>query len=90
MPAHGIRWIQRCSSTLKAHSQLHEAVTLAQQRLLSRLEQQGLINPFKFTHELVWIPLKGFFENRGVQNLFGTRDAARLAFKDGFIQNGEA
>ena len=34
--------------------------------------------------------MKDFFENRGVQNLYGSRDATRLAFKEGLIQNGEA
>lgn len=90
MPPHDIRWIQRYNNFLKAFSQLHEAVNLAQQRPLSRLEQQGMIQAFEFTHELAWNTLKDFFENRGVQNLYGSRDATRLAFKEGLIQNGEA
>ena len=38
-----IRWIQRFNNFKKALSQLNEAVTLAQQRPLSKLEGQGLI-----------------------------------------------
>jgi hypothetical protein len=38
-----IRWIQRFDHFAKAFSQLKEAVALAKQRRLSRLEEQGLI-----------------------------------------------
>ena len=34
--------------------------------------------------------MKDFFENRGIQNLYGSKDASRLAFKEGLIHNGEA
>jgi len=85
-----IRWIQRFNHFTKALSQLQEAVSLAQERPLSKLEEQGLIQAFEFTHELAWNTLKDFLEERGVQNLYGSRDATREAFKTGLIENGEA
>ena len=85
-----IRWIQRFNHFLKAFSQLKEAVELAQQRPLSKLEEQGLIQAFEFTHELAWNSLKDFLESHGVQNLYGSKDATREAFKAGLIKNGEA
>jgi nucleotidyltransferase substrate binding protein (TIGR01987 family) len=85
-----IRWIQRYNHFIKALSQLREAVSLAQERRLSKLEEQGLIHAFEFTHELAWNTLKDFLEERGVQNLYGSRDATREAFKTGLIENGEA
>jgi len=84
-----IRWIQRFTHFVKALSQLEEAVQLAQQRPLSKLEEQGLIQAFEFTHELAWNTLKDFLEGRGVQNLYGSKDATREAFKTGLIENGE-
>jgi hypothetical protein len=54
MTTKGIRWIQRFNHFDKAFSQLKEAVELAQQRQLSKLEEQGLIQAFEFTHELAW------------------------------------
>ena len=84
------RWIQRSNNYFKALSQLQEAVTLAQQRPLSKLEEQGLIQAFEFTHELAWNTLKDFLESRGVQNLYGSKDATREAFKTGLIENGAA
>ncbi len=85
-----IRWIQRFNHFTKALSQLREAVILAQERPLSKLEEQGLIQAFEFTHELAWNTLKDFLEERGVQNLYGSRDTSREAFKTGLIENGEA
>ena len=66
-----IRWIQRFNHFVKALSQLREAVELSNQRPLSKLEEQGLVQAFEFTHELAWNTLKDFLESRGVQNLYG-------------------
>ncbi len=90
MNTQDIRWIQRFTHFIKALSQLKEAVTLAQKRPLSKLEEQGLIQAFEFTHELAWNTLKDFLESRGVQNLYGSKDVTRTAFKTGLVENGEA
>lgn len=89
MMAQDVRWIQRYNNFSKAFLQLKEAVQLAQKRPLSKLEGQGLIQAFEFTHELAWNILKDFLENRGVQNLYGSKDATRAAFKAGLIENGQ-
>ena len=84
-----IRWIQRFNHFVKAFSQLQEAVVLAQQRSLSKLEEQGLIQVFEYTHELIWNTLKDFLESRGTCKLYGSKDTTREAFKKGLIENGE-
>lgn len=89
MSAKDIRWIQRFHNFSKALSQLAEAVDLAGQRELSKLEKQGIVQAFEFTHELAWNTLKDFLENRGAQNIYGSKDATREAFKAGLIENGE-
>jgi nucleotidyltransferase substrate binding protein (TIGR01987 family) len=66
-----VRWRQRFQNFQKAFSQLSNAATLAQQRELTDLEQQGLIQAFEFTHELAWNTLKDFLESRGRSNIFG-------------------
>jgi nucleotidyltransferase substrate binding protein (TIGR01987 family) len=48
-----------------------------------------LIQAFEFTHELAWNTLKDFLDSRGVQNLYGSKDTTRVAFKSGLIENGE-
>jgi nucleotidyltransferase substrate binding protein (TIGR01987 family) len=84
-----VRWRQRFQNFRKAFSQLSNAAALTQQRELSDLEQQGLIQAFEFTHELAWNTLKDFLESRGRSNLFGSKDATREAFAAGLIENGD-
>ena len=84
-----VRWRQRFQNFNKAFSQLSGAATLAKQRPLSDLEQQGFIQAFEFTHELAWNTLKDFLQERGATNLFGSKDATRQAFAAGLIENGE-
>ena len=85
-----IRWKQRFNNYLKALQTLAEAVELAQQRPLTKLEQQGLIQGFEFTHELAWNVLKDYLDAQGFVGLIGSKNATRQAFKDALIQDGEA
>jgi nucleotidyltransferase substrate binding protein (TIGR01987 family) len=83
------RWQQRYRQFAKAFQQLDHAVTLANSRPLSDLEQQGLIQAFEFTHELAWKSVKDFLESRGVTQLYGSKDSTRAAFQRGLIEDGE-
>lgn len=85
-----IRWLQRFDNFKRALAQLHKAATLAGERKLSELEQQGLIQAFEFTHELAWNTLKDFLESNGVTELYGSVKTTRAAFARGLIENGEA
>lgn len=85
-----IRWKQRFSNYKKALQQLSKAVELSQQRPLSELEQQGLIQAFEYTHELSWNVLRDYFRERGNQSIYGSKDAVREAFNVDLIQDGEA
>lgn len=87
-PKKDIRWHQRFSNYKKALAQLTEAVNLSQERELSPLEQQGLIQAFEYTHELAWNTLKDFLEYRGTGGLYGSRDVTREAFRLGLIPAG--
>lgn len=85
-----IRWKRRLNNYLKAFQTLRRAVELASQRDLSELEQQGLVQGFEFTHELAWNVLKDYLEEQGVSGIIGSKNAAREAFKNGLIDDGEA
>ena len=89
MKSQEVRWIQRANSFGRAFSRLEAAVKLTEQRELSDLEAQGLIQGFEYTHELAWKTLKDFLEAQGVMNLYGSRDTTRAAFGNGLIENGE-
>lgn len=84
-----IRWKQRFENFKKALTQLNEAEELSQQRPLSRLENQGLIQAFEFTFELAWNTLRDFLIAQGLQGLFGSKDTAREAFKLQLITDDE-
>ena len=83
------RWKQRFENSKRALATLDNAAALAEQRPLSELEQQGLIQGFEFTHELAWNMLKDFLEDQGVSGLIGSRDAIRTAFKNELISDGD-
>ena len=84
-----IRWLQRYSNYCKALTQLENAVTLADTRPLTDLEKQGLVQAFEYTYELAWNTIKDFYENQGETNIQDSRDAFRLAFRRGLIEDGE-
>jgi nucleotidyltransferase substrate binding protein (TIGR01987 family) len=84
-----VRWKQRFQNYRKALEQLRKAVQLSQERPLSDLEIQGLIQGFEFTHELAWKVLKDYLEGKGLGDLIGSRDATRMAFKQGLLVHGE-
>jgi nucleotidyltransferase substrate binding protein (TIGR01987 family) len=84
-----IRWTQRLSNFTKALTQLESAVNLANRRPLSELEKQGMIQYFKYTHELSVNVLSDYLKDQGTQQLYGPKDTIRAAFAVGLIQNGE-
>jgi len=84
-----IRWKQRFVNFNRALSQLEGAVLLSRKRELSQLEKQGVIQAFEFTHELAWNVLKDYLEDQGEQNIRGSKDATRAAFKVSLITEGD-
>lgn len=84
------RWIQRLSNYSRALTQLEAAVSLANQRPLSALEQQGMIQCFEYTHELSWNVLRDYLKDQGTQQLYGSKATVREAFSVELITDGEA
>ena len=81
-----IRWKQRFHNFSKAMQQLTKFIEKGE---LNELEQQGLIQSFEYTYELAWNTIKDLFEEQGQADILGSRDAFRLAFKRGLIENGD-
>ena len=81
-----IRWIQRLDNFSKALEQLTKFL---RKKELNELELQGLIQSFEYNYELSWNTIKDYFEHQGETEILGSRDAFRLAFKRGLIENGE-
>jgi nucleotidyltransferase substrate binding protein (TIGR01987 family) len=84
-----ILWKQRFNNYGNAFRELNEAIDLAALRPLTKLEKQGVIQGFEYTHELAWNLLKDYLEYQGIVGLIGSRDSTREAFKRGLIGDGE-
>ena len=84
-----IRWQQRLDNFRKVLAQLDEAMQLMQQRELSKLEKQGVIQGFEYSYELGWNTLKDFLVWQGIDGIVGSRDTIREAFSKGLISDGQ-
>lgn len=81
-----IRWQQRFANYKLALAQLEEFL---QEKSLNKLEKQGLIQAFEYKHELAWKTLADFLKYQGNQEIYGSRDATREAFRLEIISDGE-
>jgi nucleotidyltransferase substrate binding protein (TIGR01987 family) len=84
-----IRWKQRFSNYKKALATLTKGIEQYYRTGLSDLEKQGIIQGFEFTHELCWKVMQDFLKDQGETNIYGSKDATRLAFNRGLITKGE-
>lgn len=84
-----IRWKQRLENFKKAFFQLEKGVKKYKETSLNELEKQGLIQSFEYNYELAWNLLRDYFVYQGVVDIKGSRDAIRLGFQYGIIENGE-
>lgn len=81
-----VRWKQRFSNFRKALKRLSAFI---EKDDLSELETQGLIKSFEYTYELAWNTMKDLYEAQGEAGIQGSRDAIRLAFRRGLVEDGE-
>ena len=84
-----IRWLERLESYRRALAALQRAAATAQARELSELEELGLIQAFKFTHELSWQLLKDVLVDQGVAGISGSRDAVRESVRLELLPQGD-
>lgn len=84
-----IRWIQRLDNFQRSIKQLENAFAIMDERDLTELERQGLIQAFEYNYELAWNVIKDFYTYQGVMGIAGSRDAFRQAFKRGLVSDGE-
>ena len=56
---------------------------------LSDLEKQGLVKAFEYTYELAWNVMKDYYVYQGAADIQGSRDAIRMSFSRGLIDDGE-
>ena len=82
-----IRWKQRLQQFTKAEQRLSEAL-IEGHEVLSRLEQEGVIQRFEYTFELAWKVLKDllFYEGFDAKS---PREALRQAFEAEYLNEDD-
>jgi nucleotidyltransferase substrate binding protein (TIGR01987 family) len=83
------RWIQRFDNYLSVLQHLESFVAISQDRSLTLAEEFAIIKTFELTFECAWNVLKDYLVEKGHNEIFGSRDAIRNAFRVGLIENGE-
>lgn len=81
-----IRWKQRFMNYKKALNQLSEGLEVENP---TELEKEGIIQRFEYTFDLAWKTLKDYLQYQGYQDITGSRDTFREAFKSGLIESGD-
>ncbi|MDQ6762896.1 MAG: nucleotidyltransferase substrate binding protein [Bacteroidota bacterium] len=80
------RWIERFENFCRA---LHQLETALQQKKVSVLEKDGVIQRFEFTMELAWKTIQDILNSRGYIDLKGPKPVIKQAFRDGIISDGQ-
>jgi nucleotidyltransferase substrate binding protein (TIGR01987 family) len=94
-----IRWEQRFSNYQKAFQKFVSAVDVVMGNMegdtvpvggsLQEILKEGLIQRFEYTHQLARNVMKDYAEYQGNNDISGSRDATREAFKMGLIADAE-
>jgi nucleotidyltransferase substrate binding protein (TIGR01987 family) len=95
-----IRWQQRFSNYRKALAKLNQAVKIIknppevkspdENEALQNILKGGLIQSFEFTHELAWNVMKDYAAYQGNNEIGGSRDATREAYKLKLIEDQDS
>jgi nucleotidyltransferase substrate binding protein (TIGR01987 family) len=93
-----IRWEQRFTNFQKALRKFIKAVEVVNENTtgaassnesVAEILKEGLIQRFEYTHQLAWNVMKDYAEYQGNNEIGGSRDATREAFKMGLIADAE-
>jgi nucleotidyltransferase substrate binding protein (TIGR01987 family) len=75
------RWHYRFDNFKRAYLLLSDAMDQVNERSLSQLEKEGIIQRFEYTIELVWKTMKDYLES---QNIIFDQVTPRAIVKDAF------
>lgn len=84
------RWIYRFDNYKRAFVLLREAIETMDERELTQLEKEGIIQRFEYTWELAWKVIKDYLEHEGVTlDKITPASVIRAAFAAKIIKDGE-
>ncbi len=84
------RWVYRFDNYRRAFSLLREAMETQQERPLTQLEKEGVVQRFEYTWELAWKLLKDYLDSQGVVlEMITPASVIRAAFAAKIIEHGD-
>ena len=84
------RWVYRFDNYKRAFLLLREAFEIMQQRPLTQLEKEGVIQRFEYTWELAWKVLKDYLDSKGVLlDTVTPMSVIKAAYAAKIIDNGD-
>lgn len=84
------RWVYRFDNYKRAFVLLREAIEIMDERELTQLEKEGVIQRFEYTWELAWKVLKDYLAHEGViLDKITPASVLRAAFAAKIIKDGD-
>lgn len=84
------RWMYRFRNYMRAFALLRDAVETMEQRELSRLEKEGVIQRFGYTIELAWNVMRDYLESENVVfEQITPRSVIRRTFEANLVEDGQ-
>lgn len=84
------RWVYRFDNYKRAFFLLREGMELQEERELTQLEKEGIVQRFEYTWELAWKVLKDYLDAEGVTlDKITPASVLRAAFEAKIIHQGE-
>lgn len=84
-----IRWQQRFTNYKKALLKLQRVIDKYDEIQTSEEEKVAIIKYFEMVYELAWNTMKDYYEEQGEANIQGSKDAIKLAFQRGLVNDGD-
>lgn len=84
------RWVYRFDNYKRAFILLREAIETMEERELTQLEKEGIIQRFEYTWELAWKVVKDYLNHEGViLDKITPASVIKTAFEAKIINNGD-
>lgn len=83
------RWMLRLETFSKALGRLRDVIALSRERPLNEYERDALIKRYEFTYEMAWKLMMSFVKENGLEQIRGSKDIIREAYRYRLIDNAE-
>jgi nucleotidyltransferase substrate binding protein (TIGR01987 family) len=86
-----VRWLQRFDNFTKAYSLLSGATDSRDISTYDDLQQEGIIQRFEYTFELLWKTIKDFLQEQSVDiGIISPKNVIKAAARSGLLEQAQA